>query len=84
MGERTWGRERETGGGFWLRQRTGAGAEGGRGVEHGAGTWRAPGCGAARGEEGEGPGRAPPSIERGEEVGAARRLSPGGPKWPVG
>jgi hypothetical protein len=74
--------ERETGGGFWLRQRTSADAEGGRGVERGAGMGRAPGGGATRGE-GEGLGRAPPAIERGEEVGAAGRLGPGGPKWPV-
>jgi hypothetical protein len=34
--ERTWGRERETGGGFWLGRRTGAGAD----AEAGRGAWR--------------------------------------------
>jgi hypothetical protein len=67
------GREREMCVGFWLGQRTGTDAEGGRGAR------RAPGGGAARGEEGEGPMWAPPAIER-ERGGCGRGWSVG-PWW---
>ena len=80
--ERTWGRERETGGGFWLGRRTGAGAD----AEAGRGAWRdmvmcgrdTVACGrdavaaAREGEEERDRGWAPPIRERERGRGMGR------------